>query len=237
MRILHVTDFHFRRPWFDWLAAQSKEFDVCCFTGDLLNMFPQERVTIRQQMQWVLAWLDAFPGRLFVCSGNHDSWPKTGNVSDGEAEGAWLKKANAAAVSVDGTNQVIENYRFICCPWRTMPDYRVSEPAVVLIHSPPYGTPLSLDLGCEVGDADVTAAAYGLPRGSFILSGHVHDPRRWYVQLRHTWCFNPGVDAEATVPNHVVIDTGTQRANFHGWGRDYSPIDLKHAPTAPLPAC
>jgi hypothetical protein len=27
MRLLHVTDFHFREPWFHWLAAQATNYD------------------------------------------------------------------------------------------------------------------------------------------------------------------------------------------------------------------
>jgi hypothetical protein len=38
MRILHVSDFHFNKRWFDWLATQAPECDLICHTGDFLDL-------------------------------------------------------------------------------------------------------------------------------------------------------------------------------------------------------
>jgi Icc-related predicted phosphoesterase len=97
---------------------------------------------------------------------------------------------------------------------------------VVLVHAPPLATPISSDLGREVGDPDVAVAVRQLPPGSLVLSGHIHDPRRWHARLGGTWCFNPGVDRSAEVPNHIVIDTGGKEATFRGWGKQIGPIRL-----------
>ena len=99
-----------------------------------------------------------------------------------------------------------------------LPDGAGPFPAVILVHAPPLGTPLSSDLGREVGDPEVAAAVLKLPAGSLVLSGHIHNPTRWCHPLGPAWCFNPGVDPRAKEPNHVIIDTTARTAEFHGWG-------------------
>lgn len=42
MRLLHVTDFHFRQTWFHWLAAQSPNYDACCLTGGKVGSVCEE---------------------------------------------------------------------------------------------------------------------------------------------------------------------------------------------------
>jgi predicted MPP superfamily phosphohydrolase len=37
MRILHVTDFHFRKHWFQWVEKVASNYDAVCFTGDFLD--------------------------------------------------------------------------------------------------------------------------------------------------------------------------------------------------------
>jgi hypothetical protein len=224
MRILHVTDFHFREQWFHWLAAQALRYDVCCFSGDLLDMFPGSRIGLRPQTRWVRDWLREFPGCLYVCTGNHDWWPSDERVVDNDADGGWLRKAARPGVMVDGASESRDGYRFVCCPWAHTPVVEGEEPAVLLVHAPPLATPISSDLGREVGDPDVAVAVRQLPPGSLVLSGHIHDPRRWHARLGGAWCFNPGVDRSAEVPNHIVIDTGGKEATFHGWGREIGPV-------------
>ncbi|HTB81270.1 MAG TPA: metallophosphoesterase [Opitutaceae bacterium] len=206
MRLLHVTDFHFRRRWFEWLAREALRYDACCYTGDFLDMLVMDTPTERQrQVQWVSNWLKKFPGRLFVCSGNHDG-----------GAGDWLKKAARPGVYVDGAVERLDGYCFACCPWLGVPPMAGPEPpSIILAHAPPEGTAVSAGFGCEMGSFEVAEAARFLPLGSLILSGHVHEPRRWHARLHHTWCFNPGVEANAVIPNHIVIDTDKRWALFH----------------------
>lgn len=218
MKLLHVSDLHFRVHWFEWVAAQAAQFDAVCFSGDLLDVFPNASIGLRAQCKWMRTWLGNFPGRMYVCSGNHDWWPPQEHVSDNDTQGGWLKKAAGPKVRVDGTSEIFQGYRFVCCPWFGVPVVPGSEPAVVLVHAPPLGTPLSSDLGHEAGDPEVTAAVMKLPAGSFVLSGHIHDPKRWCHRLGPAWCFNPGVDFQALEPNHIVIDTAAGEAEFHGRG-------------------
>jgi Icc-related predicted phosphoesterase len=110
-------------------------------------------------------------------------------------------------VLVDGTSVLRDGYHFVCCPWAHTPVVEGDAPAVLLVHAPPLATPISSDLGREVGDPDVAAAVGKLPVGSLVLSGHIPAPRRWHARLGGAWCFNPGVDRGAEVPNHIIIDT------------------------------
>ena len=218
MKLLHVSDLHFRTHWFEWVTMQAARFDAVCFSGDLLDVFPNANTSLREQSKWMRAWLRDFPGRMYVCSGNHDWWPPQEHVNDNDAQGRWLKKAARPNVRVDGTSEIFNGFRFVCCPWFGAPAAPGPEPAVVLVHTPPLGTPLSSDLGREVGDPEVAAAVRKLPEDSLVLSGHIHDPKRWSHKLGLAWCFNPGVDFSAKVPNHIVIDTVAGNAIFHGWG-------------------
>jgi Icc-related predicted phosphoesterase len=125
----------------------------------------------------------------------------------------------------------MSGYRFVCTPWAQIPEVDGSIPHVVLCHAPPESTLVSCDLGHEAGDPEVAHAIHELPKGSFSLSGHVHNPKRWYARLYDTYCFNPGFDAPAVVPNHIIIDTVAQVANFSGWGRELGPIHLLNTPS------
>ena len=114
MRLLHVTDFHFRERWFHWLAAQAGRHDVCCLSGDLLDMFPGSRIGLRQQARWVRDWLKVFPGVIYTCTGNHDWWPSDDRVVDNDADGGWLRKAARPGVMVDGASEWRDGFRFVC---------------------------------------------------------------------------------------------------------------------------
>lgn len=223
MRLLHVADLHFRREWFAWLSRRAPEFDAVCIAGDLLDMFPGARTDIHNQARWVRAWLQGQPGPLFVCSGNHDLWPESLHVVDTDAEGGWLQKARRPGrVFVDGDSRQCDLVRISCTRWGAIPEPFAGIPNIVLVHAPPEGTPIALECGNDVGDAQVLSAAQRLPAGSIILSGHVHDPRRWYARIGATLCLNPGVDRDAACPNHVVIDLAARRVHFEGWGQSLS---------------
>jgi Icc-related predicted phosphoesterase len=224
MRLLHVTDFHFREPWFHWLTAQSPNYEGCCFTGDLLNMFPGGQIGLRSQARWVRDWLREFPGQLYVCTGNHDWWPSDDRVVDNDADGGWLRKTARSGLVLDGETACCDGYRFTCCPWAHTPAVETMMPSVVLVHAPPLATPVSSEMGSEVGDPDVAATVGKLAPGSLVLSGHVHQPRRWHARVGPAWCFNPGVDFSRDVPNHIVIDTVSKEATFRGFGREIGPL-------------
>ncbi len=38
MRILHISDLHFNKTWFEWIEKQQDKYDVFCITGDFLGI-------------------------------------------------------------------------------------------------------------------------------------------------------------------------------------------------------
>jgi len=251
MRILHVTDFHFRQRWYEWLASRASEYEAVCFTGDFITMYtgqhqpssdsrpsspsghasPIVAPDERAQAHWVGAWLKDWPAStpLFLCSGNHDHWPQKDDFIDDDAEGGWLRKTRRPGrIWADGDQStVINGHRFLCVTWAHKPKTETTEPVVALVHEPPAGTDVSSTArGDDGGDKTVAQAARDLPRGSFVLSGHVHEPRCWYAPVRTAlngetvWAFNPGSCAtDATEPNYIVLDTTARHAECHAWGK------------------
>jgi len=233
--ILHVTDFHFRKKWFEWLALRAADYDAVCFSGDMLDMFcgparaitsskpssltrliaPNPQVSLHQQARWVREWIGNCPGRLFFCTGNHCVFQAAEGVTDTDSDGGWLLKARREGrVFVDGDESELDGFQFVCVPWARKPMANGSKPAVVICHAPPERTAVSSDLGHESGDFEVTEAAALLPAGSLILSGHIHSPKHWYARIASTWCLNPGVDFDAAVPNHIELNLGARTARF-----------------------
>ena len=208
MRILHVTDFHFCQPWFEWLGSHASEYDAVCFTGDFVTLFmdPQlfgtdskpssltrlmrtTRVSnMRAQVRWIRDWLSNWPSKtpLFLCSGNHDYWPQQEHFIDTDAEGGWLRNARRPGIIwTDGSEPtLIATHRFLCVPWGRTPNPQTTEPHIVLVHAPPANTDVASKRGNDAGgDIEVTQAAQGFPPGSILLCGHVHQPRCWHAQI------------------------------------------------------
>lgn len=150
MRILHVSDLHFRRDWYDWVAGQTPQYDTVVISGDLLCLFPSHRTRIGAQIKWVLAWLKTFPGRLYLCSGNHD-WLPTGNnlgYPKHALDGRWLRDCKRPGLFVDRDTDTFGGYRVTCCGWLEVPwDLPRDLPAIVVAHAPPAGTPTAVSQG------------------------------------------------------------------------------------------
>jgi len=70
MKILHLSDLHLNRAWLDWASAAADQYDLVCVAGDLLDMFSKNPPL--HGMLLVKEWADKFPGRMALCSGNHD---------------------------------------------------------------------------------------------------------------------------------------------------------------------
>jgi len=60
-------------------------------------------------------------------------------------------------------------------------------------------------MGSGVGDPDVAFAIGRMAPGTLVLSGYVHQPRRWHARVEPAWCFNPAVNLSRDVANHLVI--------------------------------
>jgi len=206
------------KRWFGWVAANAGSYDACCLSGDLLDMFAfdQPGASAKAQTSWALRWMAAFPGRLFVCSGNHDCLAGEGVT--------WLQAARSNNVSVDGDSAALGDWNVFCAPWEgsVLPQ---GERVVLLAHAPPERLDVSTDEAGDHGSFETSDIASGLSRGSVVLSGHVHKPRSWHSKLNRVLCLNPGVgDPGSEVPNHTVVDLSKRRVTFHGWGADHGPI-------------
>jgi predicted phosphodiesterase len=70
MKILHLSDLHLNRAWLEWAGQQAPHYDLVCVSGDLLDMFSRQAPLYG--MVVIKKWADEFPGRLALCSGNHD---------------------------------------------------------------------------------------------------------------------------------------------------------------------
>jgi predicted phosphodiesterase len=218
MRILHISDLHMNKRWFDWVAANARRFDACCLSGDLLDMFTFDQLQSSEKTQtsWALRWLATFPGRLFVCSGNHDYL-----IGEGAA---WLQAARSSNVSVDGDSAALGDWNVFCKPWEGEVIPR-GELVVLLAHAPPERLEVSTDGAGDHGSFETSDITGSLPPGSVVLSGHVHRPQSWHSNLGRVLCLNPGFgDPRSAVPNHTVVDLSKRRVTFHGWGADHGPI-------------
>ncbi|MBW7893747.1 MAG: metallophosphoesterase [Opitutaceae bacterium] len=200
MRILHVTDFHYHQPWFDWLSRNAVDFDAVALTGDLLDL--SKREPIERQIAWVQHWIREFPGQLMICSGNHDAL-------EGDSA-AWLARGATNKVLVDGQHLALGAWSFEAVGWGSLPSCG-GENQIALVHCPPEQaeTAIHLDEATDWGDFELHELLVRGPaalRPRLVLSGHVHRPRRWYHRFGRTWSFNPGVGVHREVPNHIELD-------------------------------
>jgi hypothetical protein len=87
---------------------------LCCFSGDLLDRFPNAATKLHDQTRWVRDWLKTYPGRLYICTGNHDWWPNPDHHLDNDAEGGWLRKARRPGLGIDGASELHLGRRCLC---------------------------------------------------------------------------------------------------------------------------
>jgi len=223
MRLLLVSDLHYRLRQFDWLmataAATSVAVDVVVIAGDLLDI--RSAVPLDAQAIAVSAQLRALGALVPVLasSGNHDLDSRD---DAGEKTARWLSRARADGVHVDGDSLLVDDTLFTVCPWWDGPFGQANLGAqlaaeasrpnrrwVWVYHSPPTGSPLSWDGRREFGDE---ALATWIPefRPDVILAGHIHqapfvDGGGWAQRIGETWIFNPG-QQPGPVPTYILVD-------------------------------
>jgi predicted phosphodiesterase len=227
MKILHLTDLHYRRRWFDWALTEVRNVDVVVVSGDLIDALPTARTRLRDQVRWVSEWCHLLPCVLAICTGNHDAVPAGEGLKVGDEEGEWLVKLRQSGrVLVDGDDTILAGIRFVCRPWigGSWPTPG-TVPTVLVSHGGPAGTDV---VGMELdspGDPDVADIAASLPADSWVVSGHVHNPKWWYDHAGHAHCSNPGVAPwSAPRPNSVVIDTDQRTATSQRWDREVEVV-------------
>ena len=229
MRILVVSDLHYRLPHLDWLVDAAEGVDVVAVVGDLADIvnavpFDVQLVVLRKYLGRL-----GDRTRVLVSSGNHDL---DGPGPEGEQVASWLRAEGTDSVHVDGTSVDVGDTRFTICPWWDGPLTRqqvadqlaaaaVDRPAqwIWLYHSPPAGTVLCRDGRREFPDHDL-AGWIDEYAPDLVLCGHIHqapwvDGGSWQAKLGSTWVFNAGKQ-RGPVPAHITIDTTERTAEWFG---------------------
>lgn len=208
MTILHVTDFHFNKRWFDWLLQRAPAHDIVAMSGDLLDLSaptPQ-----RRQIDWVSGWLSEFPRPITVCSGNHDlEWD---SQSERWMPAYWLREIANPRLWSDGQRVELDGISFLNLGATTRP--KGGRADVWIVHAPPSKTLVATRAdGVDAGDRDLVAAV-SRDAPHLVLSGHVHTPRRWREHRDQTLFLNPGRNPAAAFPNHILVRTENLRAEL-----------------------
>lgn len=201
MTILHVSDFHFNKRWFDWLLHRAPAHDLTVMSGDLLDL--ASPTPHRQQIAWVSDWLSRYPRPLSIASGNHDlEW-------DDRAErwmpAYWLRYVANPNVWVDGQRVEMNGTSILNLGCATLP--KGGEADIWVVHAGPTNTLVTTRYGGgDGGDPDLNSSVRRYsPR--LVFSGHVHNPVHWRQNLGGTLFFNPGYAPEAGIPNHILLHT------------------------------
>ena len=225
MRILALSDLHYRLKHYDWLVAAAADADVVVLAGDLADV--ASPVPVEVQAVVLQGYLDRLAERSVVVavSGNHDL---DGPGEHGEQVAAWLQEARPGAVHTDGRSVDVGAVRFTACPWWDGPTTRdaVGEqlaaaapdrPAtwVWVYHAPPAGTVLCRDGRREFPDHELAGWIDTLAP-DLVFCGHIHqapwaDGGSWWARLGDTLVVNAGRQV-GPVPSHVWVDTEERTA-------------------------
>jgi Icc-related predicted phosphoesterase len=229
VRILAISDLHYRLRHYDWLVRAAADVDVVALAGDLADVV--NPVPIEVQVVVLEQYLDRLAEHAVVlaASGNHDL---DGPGEHGEQVAGWLRRPRAGGVVTDGQSVDLDGTRFTVCPWWDGPVSRDSVSAqlaaaaedrperwVWLYHAPPAGTVLCRDGRREFPDHDL-AGWIDEHQPDIVLCGHIHqapwvDGGSWWARLAKTWVFNPGRQV-GPVPAHLTLDTVAGTADWFG---------------------
>jgi Icc-related predicted phosphoesterase len=233
VRVLAVSDLHYRLRHYDWLVGAAAGVDVVAIAGDLADVASPVPLDVQ------IVVLDAYLARLaehavvLAASGNHDL---DGADAHGEQGAGWLRRPRTGRVVTDGTSTDVAGphgtTRFTVCPWWDGPVGRDAVAAqlaaastdrpqrwVWVYHSPPAGTVLCRDGRREFPDHDL-AAWIETYQPDVVLCGHIHqapwvDGGSWQARLGRTLVINPGRQV-GPVPPHVTIDTVAGTVEWFG---------------------
>ncbi len=196
LNILHTTDLHFNKQWFEWIANQQENYDVFCITGDFLNDSKDE--TLLEQIEWITIWMKLFKKPLFVCSGNHD-------IEELENED-WLNKISN--VYSDNSIKIIDGVKFGCIPYIAPNFIDFDECNIILYHLPPSNTTTSTHnkTNKDWGDKELSKLLRKkIISPKIILCGHLHHPTDTIDKINNTKIYNAGVNKENLIPNYHII--------------------------------
>ncbi|OHE15887.1 MAG: metallophosphoesterase [Sulfurimonas sp. RIFOXYD2_FULL_37_8] len=197
MKILHTTDLHFNKHWFEWVASQQSNYDVFCITGDFLESSKEE--TLSEQIEWITNWMRSFKKPLLVCSGNHD-------IEDLDNED-WLNKISN--VYIDNSIKTINGIKFGCVPY-IAPDFMEFDDCdVLLYHIPPAASKTAIHkiTKADWGDKELSRLLQKeFLKPKILLCGHMHHPKNTSDIIKNTTIYNPGADKTKLTPLHYIIE-------------------------------
>jgi Icc-related predicted phosphoesterase len=227
MKLLLVSDMHYRLRQYDWVYDAAPDVDVVVIAGDLLDI--RSAVPLPAQVAAVSAQIGRIGGRtvLLAASGNHDLDERD---AANEKFAGWLRRMQAPGLHVDGESVLIGTTLFSICGWWDGPNgrrelaerlaadaARDKERWVWVYHSPPSGSPLSWDGRREFGDQEL---AEWIPRfrPDLVLTGHIHqapfvDGGGWSDRIGDTWIFNAG-QQPGPMPTRILIDLDEGHATW-----------------------
>jgi Icc-related predicted phosphoesterase len=219
VRLLLVSDLHYRLRQFDWLLRAAPTLDAVAVAGDLLDI--RSPVAPGVQAVAVSAALRALAPQtvLLAASGNHDL---DGRDAAGEKVARWMAPLARDGVHVDRESVPLGDDLVTVCPWWDGPHARAAlddcltraatRPRrrwIWVHHAPPAGSPLAWDGRRAWGD-EVLSGWISRFRPDLVLTGHVHQAPfvpggGWADRIGGTWVFNAGRQPGPT-PAHVEVD-------------------------------
>jgi len=219
VKILVTADLHYALKQFDWLTAQSGDFDLIILAGDMLDIagFLDLDTQIVVVERYFARLAENVP--LIVCSGNHDGDVK--NEND-EYEAVWLKKAKVDGMIVDGDGLALDDFYISVCPWWDGPKSEIEVRDLLkshaqlkkskwiwVYHSPPFESPTAWTGRQDAGDRTLRELIEQYAP-DIVFSGHIHNsPFRsggsGNDRIGRTWVFNAGRQI-GEVPAHLIVD-------------------------------
>jgi Icc-related predicted phosphoesterase len=238
VRLLAVTDLHYRLPHYDWLLHTAAEADAVSISGDLLDIATP--VPVEAQAAVVGAYLTRMADvtMLLASSGNHDL---DGPGANGEQTAGWLRRVEAPGMHTDGESVDVDGLRVTIAGWWDGPSSQADVAAqlqaaavarperwVWIYHSPPAGTRLCFDGRRSFPDESL-AGWIDQHEPDLVLCGHIHqapwvEGGGWYDRLGRTLVVNPGKQI-GKIPPHVWLDTDTGSARWYGLG-EYDDVQM-----------
>jgi Icc-related predicted phosphoesterase len=245
LRILLVSDLHYRLPQFDWVVRVAPSFDLVVLAGDHLDI--SSPVSLDAQSVVVLKYLSLLhsAGVVAISSGNHDL---TGPDARGEQTALWLSEARSVGVPADGDSLLLGDTLVTICPWwdgpasRAALDTKLAADAanrpkrwIWVYHWPPLGSPTCWTGRRHYGDTDL-GGWIDQYQPDMVLTGHVHQPPfrpdgAWADRIGNTWVFNAGQQI-GPIPARIEIDTTAASATWRSLlgGEDLGLVDTQAPP-------
>lgn len=222
MKIVLLADLHANRDWYEWLVAQTPQYDLISVAGDLLDIFAVDE---SGQIGYLRnTWLPAMLANgvpVAISSGNHDGsavmWLSYISQID-----RVIGDSSTQLVIIPSGEQIIVStipyYRSFQqhdpetrALWEQGANLREKEnvPWLVLHHEPTTA----------LAERDTIVAhhlADGIDkyRPDFVGCGHFHRAAEtsFAHHVGHTWVFNAGQRLDAPKPNHIILDTAAMTA-------------------------